>query len=218
MSMHKSNVPFTLLIFVLDNEAVDILHRRLDGRSDVGKYYIVPYEVTQSIIPALETHVDFAQWGESAYKVLTFYKIDIMRYMSSRSLPSTTKATAFIDTDMYLFKDPTEIFLKNLDLHQSTQVFTQCDEDITGECVGQQPGQACRNPCSGIVVMRRDFVLMVDYTTEHVTHMAGDQQLLNIYWRQAGISRRSVSRLIVKNGRLRPRWLFRAWYCCISTT
>jgi len=96
-------------------------------------------------------------------KKLMSCKLDVfsslLKYLKSFNI----NMMGYIDTDIILLKNPTELFLKISNENPNINIFAQCDENAN-ECYHNLK---CPNPCTGVLLFKYDdfLIQLLDYKT-----------------------------------------------------
>lgn len=185
-SMKKNNINFKLIVFCNDDKTYNELVTNpqcICMKTDFLKTQFPP---------------GMTSWGQQDYKRLVFAKLDVILYTLKETYDMGVKSVGYIDTDIFLFSDPTPIMLDAMTTYKETLVFSQCDET----------GLSCSNPvkcsniCSGVIVFRNipELYSLFDYKKEDIDLYSGDQQYLTVIFEKNNIARRTIPRKQMPNG------------------
>ena len=120
-SMKKANVCFKLIIYCTDDDAMSALSGYAEcvcKRVDFLKHSV---------------DKDMKCWGDIEYKRIVFAKLDAILYTLKATYEAGVKGVGYIDTDIFVFKDPSEIMLDAMNNNPEIDIFSQCDE--SGVCL-----------------------------------------------------------------------------------
>ena len=187
-AMKKCGANFTLVVYCLDAGAF---------RDLINNCLCLPILATDTFLKGrtLALATGLTEWLQEDYKRIVFSKLDAILY----TLQQTTKSVGYIDTDIWLFKDPDVLFrevMKKTE-NQDIWVFSQCDEQ--GLCTNTR---RCSNLCSGVMVMRnqKEIYPMLAYTAADVKNFYGDQQFLTHKFQQNNVPYLTLDKKLLMNG------------------
>uniref|UniRef100_A0A6C0L7H8 Nucleotide-diphospho-sugar transferase domain-containing protein n=1 Tax=viral metagenome TaxID=1070528 RepID=A0A6C0L7H8_9ZZZZ len=137
-------------------------------------------------------------WGEAEYENIVFAKLDAIRYTLQETYDLGVKAVGYIDTDIFLFSDPSPHFLDEMQLYQDIDIFSQCGEENM-ECSHRF---FCPMLCSGVFVVRnkKNLYGLFEYTANDIPTFSGDQQFLVHKIKEKGLPHRTMPTSIMPNG------------------
>ena len=146
---------------------------------------------------------DFFDIEHIECKQIMTSKLDVFSNILSYLKINNINEYGYIDTDIILFKDPTDIFLNLMKKYPNTNIFAQCDEN-SKEC---NDFFKCPNVCTGIIVFKYDDFLLklLDYKTLDVDvtkFVCADQDYLNYVCRKTNYNICTISKNILANGTL----------------
>ena len=167
-SMAQCYAAFTLIVFCLDKDTMLALQ-------DQPLCYCIYADFIVEKNKKLALATDLKQWGQLEYKRIVFAKLDAIQYTLQHLVQgwSAVKYVGYIDTDIWLFKDPTPTVLALANANRTVPVFAQCDE-ACGMCSSRTQ---CPNLCSGVFVLRNMMTLapLLDYKDSEVAVSMSDQ-------------------------------------------
>ena len=200
-SMELAGVSFKLIVFCTD----DVSLSRLNGHDNCICFKA---DFLKHKLPS-----DLKHWGNMEYKKIVFAKLDAIQYMLENISKNTMALEAtkcigvgYIDTDIVLFSDPTDIIVAEMAATPDINIFAQCDE------VGKNCSNAlkCKNICTGVIVFRtsacvgdnsvRTIYPFLKYTDKDIVANASDQHYLCHTLACAGITCKTVKKSIFING------------------
>lgn len=192
-SMEKANVSFKLVVFCLDKQAFD----QLQG---IEQCICVLVDFLHSDFSS-----DFKKWAEVEYKQIVFAKLDIILHALKTTYSKGVEAIGYIDTDIFLFSDPTAIMLREMELNADVNIFCQCDEYMQ-ECSNKTSKNSCKNVCSGVIVFRNkpEIYHLFKYDNDDVLREHGDQQMLLTSLQKYNIPFHTIDNNIMPNGSYYP--------------
>lgn len=145
---------------------------------------------------------DLKQWGQLEYKRLVFAKLDAIQHTLQlvQGWSSNVKYVGYIDTDIWLFKDPTPAVLALAQANPTVSVLAQCDE-ACGVCSQRT---ACPNLCSGVMLFRTEHVAqlvpLLTYHDHEIPHYMGDQDYLLAKFRRYNVKTLTFDKRVIQNG------------------
>jgi hypothetical protein len=183
-SIKQNKVQFHLTVYCLDNETI----KALENEPLVTCVDAKPF-IKRQMNKVLTT------WNTPDYKRIVFAKLDAIKYTMEKYKNSTV---AYIDTDIFVFKDPTPIMMKAFQENPSAIIISQCDE----------PGLKCSNPmkcpnlCSGVIAFRQSSVTnsLLQYTEKDITVHLTDQHFLTAILQKTNIPYYTIDKNILLNG------------------
>jgi hypothetical protein len=185
-SMRVNNCVFSLIIYCLDKQSFDEL-KDYNNVICIDASIIIQNLITSSL----------SKWGQTDYKIITFYKLDIIRHAIENNINSTI---GFIDTDIIVLKDPTKTVIDYINNNLNVEVFTQCDENKNvNDCSNIYN---CPVLCSGVCIFRNNSRLfdLLNYHDRNISKYNTDQDYLLDICNKNNIKRISFSKNIFLNG------------------
>lgn len=185
-SMERANIRFNLIVFCLDEEAF----RELNTHSQCI--------CLMADFAAIHVSRKLKKWGDIDYKKIVFAKLDAIAYTLKCTYKLGVTSVGYIDTDMFLFSDPTPIMLRELELHPDVDIVCQCDER-SQRCSNRSK---CGYICSGVFVIRNKQELydLFTYTDAELHAHYSDQHLLQEKLNQLSIKYRTIEKDTMTNG------------------
>ena len=155
-------------------------------------------------------------WGEADYKKIVFAKLDAIRYTLQETYDLGVEAVGYIDTDIFLFSNPSPHFLDEMITQKDIDIFCQCDEEQI-DCSNRF---GCPILCSGVFVVRNKKHLygLFEYTANDIPTFSGDQQFLVHKIKEKGLPYRTMPNSIMPNGsyyRLHTKVIFPPDTCLV---
>ena len=183
-SMKRNNCMFPLTVYCTDNESMISLQEYSNVRCIDAKLFL-KFEVSESL----------TSWGQIDYKKLVFAKLDAIKYAMTQYPKSYI---GYIDTDIILFKNPTNTILKTFQSNSDAIFVSQCDEPKT-QCSNSDN---CQHFCSGVIVFKNVDIVnkLLDYTPNDVMTLSGDQHYLLNMANKYNIRHITVDKNIFLNG------------------
>ena len=116
-------------------------------------------------------------WAQEGYKKIVFTKLDVILHTLKNSEKNV--AVGFIDTDIVLLSNPTDIFIEAMNELPDVSIFCQCDEVDNDEYICTNRRQ-CGYICSGLKVFRNNEYLypLFDYSNVNIQLYMSDQNFL----------------------------------------
>ena len=194
-SMAQCDAAFTLVVFCLDQETMAALQ---DEPRCCCLYadFIVDTSDRKAVAPLAS---DMKKWGQLEYKRLVFAKLDAIRY-TLQHLVSSVKYVGYIDTDIWLFKDPSPAVLLLANANPSFPILAQCDE-ACGVCSNRT---LCPNLCSGVMLFRTNhaaqLVPLLEYRDQEIGRYMGDQDYMLAKFRRNNIKTLTFDKRVIQNG------------------
>ena len=183
-SIKHNKVNLHLIVYCLDNESMKALENEplvtcLDAR------VFVKGQMNKSL----------TTWNTSDYKRIVFAKLDAIRYTMEKYVNSTV---AYIDTDIFIFKDPTPMIMKAFQDNPSAIIISQCDEAHL-KCSNPMK---CPNLCSGVIAFRQSPITnsLVQYTEKDITLHLTDQHFLTAILQKTNTPYYTIDKNIFLNG------------------
>lgn len=183
-SMKRHNCRFLLVVYCLDEESM----RAFQG---------ILYVQCLSANPFMRRQMNkqLTTWNTLEYKRIVFSKLDAINY--TMDLPQYKDfLVGYIDTDIILFKNPTDIILKEFEENPETLVISQCDES-TLQCTDFNQ---CPNICSGVIVFKQSPIIrsLLKYVEWDIVENLTDQHYLSK--KMKGLKYRTIDKNILLNG------------------
>lgn len=191
LSMKKNNVSFPFIVYCI-NMSEDKIKDLLTCGDD--KLVVVKAD------PFLREEVTNGMtiYGSDDYKKIVFCKLDAIKYTMKQSRKYNIKNIGYIDTDITILKNPTDILKEALNTHPNIDVFSQCDEGEP-KCSNLHD---CPKICSGVIVFRNKQSLddLFNYTNEDIAKYEGDQDFLLVELKRQKIKNMTIEKDIFQNG------------------
>jgi len=190
LSMEKNHIDFKLVVYCNDDKTFEELNDHPLCICKKTDFLKTKFSDT------------FTIWGKSDYIRICFTKLDVWLHALKETYEMGVKAVGFIDTDVFLFSDPTTLFVNAMEEYKDVQVFAQCDERGRN-CI--KPEQ-CPNMCAGIMVFRNNLALysLFEYTEADIRRFPSDQHYLHDLFVKHSVPRRTLPRSVVPNGAYFP--------------
>ena len=183
-SMKRHKCTFPLIVYCLDE---GILHA-FDKYPNVHCISANPFMRGQM-------NTELTTWNTVDYKRIVFSKLDAINY--TMDLPQYKDfLIGYIDTDIILFKDPTDIILKEFEENPEALVVSQCDEE-SPQCSNFNE---CKNICSGVIVFKQSSIIrsLLKYVEWDIVENLTDQHYLTR--KMKSINHRTIDKNIFLNG------------------
>ena len=186
LSMKRANIQFKLIVFCLDEDAFSEL-------KDNSQCICVMATFLPTIFPK-----DMREWGDSEYKKIVYAKLDVIAYTLKSTYDMGISSVGYIDTDIFLFSDPTPIMLREMDMYPNIDIFCQCDE----ESISCADRNKCLNICSGVFVVRnkKELYELFKYNESDIPIHDSDQHFLQDRLNKRSIGYRTIEKIIMRNG------------------
>lgn len=187
-SMEVNNCPFTLIIYCLDSETIASL---LNYKNCIC--------LDANIFVKKTCSNQLVSWGQSDYKKIVFAKLDAIRYTLNICRPLGIPLIGYIDTDIVLFSNPTQIMIDAMNQYPKTSIVSQCDEEKGLSCSNIFK---CPNFCSGVIAFRNteEVESLLYYSNDDINIFSGDQAFLLKKCNDLNIQRITIARNILLNG------------------
>ena len=185
-SMRKNNCIFPLIIYCLDYDCIEAF-----------KYYKNVTCMLATPFIKYKMNKELTIWKSIEYKRIVFSKLDAIKY--TLELPQYKDfSVGYIDTDIFLFKDPTPVMVKALTDNPEAIVISQCDEDKL-QCSNINK---CPNICSGVIVFRQSFITksLLQYSEKDIISNLTDQHFLAVQFKKLNIQYMTIHKNIFING------------------
>ena len=142
-------------------------------------------------------------FGDEAYRQLVFLKLDALlltrKYLSDKNVfPSYF---GILDTDIAIFKDPTEAFVQHIRVHKNASAFSQCDEHT--KAIPCSNPLSCEHLNSGVMVLQNSDIIidiLSSYTVKDLFFYDADQSYLRSKFILFGIKCVMIPRGVIANG------------------
>ena len=183
-SMKHNTCIFSLIVYCTDNESIVNLQSYSNVKCIDARPFL-KYKVSESL----------SSWGHMDYKNLVFAKLDAIKYAS---LQYKNYYIGYIDTDIILFKNPTETILNTFKSNPDTVFVSQCDQP-TPECSNTKN---CQHICSGVIVFKNIPIInnLLKYTITDVNSLSGDQEFIINMANTYNIQHITIDKNIFLNG------------------
>jgi len=192
-SMKVFNSKFKIIIYCIDQKSIDALVE-YDNCICIDANVFLRYKNLSS---------DLQSWSEQDYKKITFSKLDCILYTLKLVSNIDVTSVGYIDTDIIVLSDPTNIILDVMKQNLSIKIFAQCDEQYIhcplGNCNNKYN---CCNICSGIIVFRNlpDIYHIFEYDENYINKFTGDQDFIRYKVFKYMIPNISLDKNIFLNG------------------
>ena len=185
-SMERANIQFKLIVYCIDEQTYNELSKNeqcICLRADFLKKKLSS---------------DMKSWGKIEYKQIVFAKLDAILYTLQNTYDIGIQNIGYIDTDIYLFSDPSTIMLKELEENKDINIFSQCDE-YENKCSNNKK---CKNICSGVIVFRnkKELYNLFEYTEQDIMKYLSDQHYLAALLNTNNIPSYTIDKSIMPNG------------------
>lgn len=187
-SLHLNHPAFRLIVACSDDAA-------LEGARALGMN-AVRLPCTGSYAKELTTY------STPAYNAITFAKLDALRGALFAARRAGVGLLGFIDFDITLMSNPTNLILQLAQEKPEADVFAQCEEGGQSACRETSAVQ-CPNMCSGVLVLRTGNCAIdscLTYSAEDVASWPGDQGFLSKGLKKLSIRRAALPRATFPNG------------------
>ena len=136
-------------------------------------------------------------WAQMAYKQLVFCKLDAIKYTLMNTNSKGIKAIGYIDTDIIVLSNPTDVIMRYMTVFPNMSIFSQCDEVMKCRDISN-----CGNICSGAIVFKNnpDYYHIFDYNKIDIQRFMGDQDFLLSKIRTYCIKTITIDKNIFING------------------
>lgn len=183
LSMKKSNVSFKLIIYCIDKECINALSE-FDNCICMDASVFIKYDLNSN----------FTTWGYKDYIKITFSKLDSILYTLKNN---TVDYVGYIDTDIILFSDPTDIIIERFQQNPNIKIISQCDESMTCCDVFH-----CSQICSGVIAFKNEEILypLFHYNDDALDNFTSDQEYLMSKIHEYSIPYLTVEKDIFING------------------
>jgi len=183
-SMKLNKCIFPLTVYCTDQESIDAL-----------KGYPVTCVDARPFLKFTMTNA-LSTWQTIDYKRLVFAKLDSIKY-ALKEFPESY--IGYIDMDIVMLKDPTETIIQTFKKNPTAIFVSQCDEP-TPQCSNLNN---CQHFCSGVIVFKNVDIVnkLVDYTTNDVIALSGDQHYLLNMANKYNVKHITVDKNIFLNGK-----------------
>jgi hypothetical protein len=187
-SMELNNINFKLYIFCLDDRALNAFDEFENCECiKVNFLNFTPLE-------------RMTGWGDMEYRKIVYAKLDAILYALKNF--KNVKNIGYIDTDIFLFSNPTDIFSKYLHEYQDIDIFCQCDERGRN-CINVN---GCYQICTGVIVIRNKEYLydLFKYKEDDLKKYVSDQAYFIIRLKKNKIKYMTLPKNILPNGSYYP--------------
>jgi hypothetical protein len=183
-SMRRNNCIFPLIVYCTDNESLE----SFQSYSNVTCVDAKPFL-------KFEVSVSLTKWAHADYKKLVFAKLDAIKYAVSQYPGSYI---GYIDTDIILFKNPTDTILNTFKSNPDAIFVSQCDEP-NSLCSNTNN---CQHICSGVIVFKNTNIInkVLEYTDLDLKILSGDQEFIMIMAKRNNIKHITIEKNIFLNG------------------
>jgi hypothetical protein len=190
LSMQKANIDMKLVVYCINKESIDELSS-------------FPNCVCLDAKPFLkyELPTELKEWENIDYKRICFAKLDAIYYTLTKTRNMGVKFVGFIDTDIILLKDPTQVFMEKIKKHKSINIFCQCDEKIgiNGNCSNNV---GCPCFCAGLIIFRniKENYPFFLYSEKDIPTFMSDQDFLLYKFREHTATYMTIEKNVFLNG------------------
>ena len=163
-SMKRNNCIFNLIVYCTDADSIEAL-KEYSNITCLDAKQILKFTMSESL----------STWGALEYKRLVFAKLDAIKH----ALSKYNAYIGYIDTDIILFKNPSQTIANTFKLNPDTVFVSQCDEGVA-KCSNTSN---CQHFCSGVIVFKNQPVVyhLLEYNDNDIESSSSDQMhLLNI--------------------------------------
>jgi hypothetical protein len=180
-SIERHNINFNLTIYCIDLES----YNELKNEKNCSV-------INANIFLNKTLNSDLCNWNTIEYKKIVFSKLDAISY----TLNLGYEIVGYIDTDIILFSDPTQIMLSEFE--DNVDVVCQCDE---GKKMCSYKYQ-CPNICSGVMLFKNNKNVLdcLKYNENNLKNNLSDQHYLNDNFKKYGIKIVTIPKEILVNG------------------
>ena len=144
---------------------------------------------------------ELQEFGHEGYKRVMFAKLDaIVATKNYLAALGRFPWLGFLDMDVALFRDPTDVFATYAENHPNFSVFTQCDEGTVN--VPCSEPESCPNMNAGVMILRNSpkILQILSHADADLKLFHTDQDYLRATLDLGGIRRFSLPRDILSNG------------------
>ena len=183
-SMKRHNCIFPLIVYCLD-----------EGSMCAFEKYPNVNCISANPFMRRQMNTQLTVWKSLDYKRIVFSKLDAINY--TMDLPQYKDfLVGYIDTDIILFKNPSDIILKEFEENPEALFVSQCDED-TLQCTNFSQ---CTNICSGVIVFKQSSIIrsLLKYVEWDIVENLTDQHYLSK--KMKGLNYRTINKNILLNG------------------
>lgn len=163
-SMKRNNCMFDLIVYCTDNDSMKAF-KGYPNITCIDASQILKFRMSKSL----------SHWGALDYKHLVFAKLDAIKHALTRY----SSYIGYIDTDIILFKNPTETIMNIFKSNPETIFVSQCDEGKP-QCSNFNN---CQHFCSGVIVFKNLDIVnkLLEYNDRDIEIASSDQMhLLNM--------------------------------------
>jgi hypothetical protein len=184
-SMKKNGISFKLLVYYIGDGVKDELSNYSDAVCFDASFFL---DKTFSS--------NLCNWSSIEYKKIVFAKLDAIKYTIEKCKYYNIKYAGYIDTDIVILKNPSEVVHTVYKNNPELSVIYQCDEN-TLECTNINK---CPNLCSGIIAfdVRKTDIGWFNYCDNDISKYPSDQHFLVEKLKK--INQKSISKSIFLNG------------------
>jgi len=192
-SMKIFKAKFKLIIYCIDQETINELNE-YDNCICINADKFLKYNNLSSKLQS---------WSEIDYKKITFSKLDCILYTLKLLSNMDITSVGYIDTDIIVLADPTNIILKVMEENKNIKIFAQCDEQYnhcpSGLCNNKYN---CCNICSGIIIFRNvsDIYHIFEYDETDILKFTSDQDFIRHKVFKHKIPNMSLDKNVFLNG------------------
>ena len=153
---------FRLIIYCINEETIEELRENRYCECVNANVFLDKKEYTDK----------FTVFQTEEYKRIVFAKLDAIKYTLENN---KEKMVGYIDMDIVLFRNPTEVIMEEMIKYPEYDVYSQCDENKI--C---RDKFNCRKICSGLCVFKNkeEMYECFNYREEDLKEFIGDQDVL----------------------------------------
>jgi hypothetical protein len=191
-SMKVFNSTFKLIVYCIDQTSIEAL-KNYDNCICINAINFLKYSNLTSELKA---------WSEIDFKKITFSKLDAILFTLKSVSDIQINAVGYIDMDIVVLSDPTNIILELMNQNENIKIFAQCDEEYKN-CNGQCSNKFnCCNICSGIIIFRNqnDIYHIFKYDENDINNFTSDQDFIRSKVFKYNIPNLTIDKNIFLNG------------------
>jgi hypothetical protein len=175
---------FRLIIYCINEETIEELRENRYCECINANIFLDSKEYTDK----------FTIFETDEYKRIVFGKLDAIKYTLENN---KEKMVGYIDMDIVLFRNPTEVIMDEMKKYPEYEVYSQCDEKKI--C---RDKFNCRKICSGLSVFRNkeEIYECLDYREEDIKKYMEDQSYLLEKMNKKGIKHITIDKNVFING------------------
>jgi len=180
---------FRLVIYCINNK------EKIE--EELGEYKNIECVDAKVFLEEKEYTDKFTLYESTEYKKIVFAKLDAIKYTLKKNKENMV---GYIDMDIVLFRNPSEIIEEEIKLYPEYDVYSQCDESKV--C---RDKFNCRKICSGLCVFRNreEIYKCLEYNVEEINNYMDDQHNLLEKLNKYGMKHITIDKNIFINGSYR---------------